>query len=115
MIIADDNVDYEKIWTYVNRPEAICNYAESLVPSWCKHLDWLVMNQRYYLAVHIRNLTSMPYKKRKALVDNLIQGIKLSGIVSEFITIYTVLSVCNLDLLRQGMEALYSEKYRRDG
>ena len=114
MIIADDNVDYDKIWTFVDKPDSICGYAESLVPSWGKHLDWLIMNQKYYLAGHIRNLTSMPYKKRKALVDRLIAGVKLSGVVSEFITIHTVLDACDKDLLRKGMEALYDEKHRRD-
>ena len=99
MIIATDNLNYEVIKLYINNPSGLINYVDSLVPVWLRHIKSITYNQRYYVAVHLRDLKSIPYKDKMCMVNSLVKGIHLTGNMTDFVTIDTILQQCNIPVL----------------
>lgn len=96
MLISTRNIDYDIVTKCVGRPDSLVTYANSLVPIWAHHVNGLVDNQRYYLALHVRKLLNIPYKRRKELYEALVNGISLTGVMTQFITLDELFSFCNM-------------------
>lgn len=85
-------------------------YATSLVPIWARHMDVLVNNQRYYLAINIRNMLSIPYKQRDELVKILTDNIRIAGVITGFTPITELVDNCDKDKLIQMLEVKLNEQ-----
>lgn len=99
MLVGTTHVDHEKIKKFIGNPSGIVTYVETLVPLWARHIPGIIDNQRYYVAIHVRKLISIPYKLRMELANALINNIRLHGMVSEFISIKEVIDQCNQQAL----------------
>lgn len=99
MIIGTDVLDYELLKTFVGRPKELVDFVEETVPLWARHITCLVHNQRFYVAVHLRNVLTIPYKPRMELVNALTEGISIQGIISSFTPIQDILDACNKETL----------------
>lgn len=103
MLIATTDVDFDYIKKHQMEPDSVVEYAESLVPSWAKHIRGIVDNQRYYVAVRVRNLLSIAYKPRKAITDALIKNVTLFGMLNDFVTVDELLDLCDKDKLTEAL------------
>lgn len=109
MIVADSNVDYSLIRRYVSEPELFVQAVECTVPVWCRHLTAIVQNQRYMYAVYTRNLVSIPYKQKQAMIQALLNGVSITGTTTTFVGMIDILNTCNKKKLTEMLEA------KRDG
>lgn len=103
MIIAERKLDYSYLKDNISNTEKIVDYAIGLVPKWARHIESVVDNQRYYVAIHLRNMLSIPYKLRSNATNKLIDGITISGMMSDFVTIDEILNECNKEQLVQAL------------
>lgn len=101
MIVGTTYIDYEVLKSFVGRPQDLVVYVENLVPSWARHIKCLTQNQRFYVAIHLRGVLTIPYQVRMELVNALIEGISVRGIISSFTSITEIVDVCNKDALAQ--------------
>ncbi|MCM1219038.1 MAG: hypothetical protein NC548_31535 [Lachnospiraceae bacterium] len=62
------------------------------------------MNQRYFVAIHLRNVLSIPFKQRKEMVEALVDGISITGDMSCFISITDILDACDKQKLSKMLE-----------
>lgn len=104
MIVGNLNLDYTEIKKFVNHPQDIVAYCDNTIPVWCKHITPIVMNQRYYMAIHIRDMLTLPFKVRSALVETLIKDVTITGVMSHFISIYDVLEACDKEKFTRVLE-----------
>lgn len=109
MLVGTTKLDYDKIKRYCNSHMELIQYAEELVPDWLRHVTPIVHNQRYYVAISIRNLKSIPFKTRMAMVEALLDGVQLKGVMSCFITLDELMNQCNIEALVELLEAEVSE------
>lgn len=110
MVVGDLKLNYDVIKTFLNHPEDIVAYCESCIPVWAQHIQQLKFNQRYYMAIHIRDLKNIPFRDRQALVEPLIKGITLVGVMSSFTSITDIIEACDKEtLLRVVKEYLKDE------
>lgn len=104
MIIATTDIDYGYIKSNVTEPDKVLKYVNGLIPAWAAHVRNIQDNQRYYVAIHVRNILTIPYKIRKTLTDRLIGGISLYGMINNFVTLDDILNECDksklIDALR---------------
>lgn len=105
MIIATDNLNYEVIKAYIGNTDGLICYVESLVPKWLRHVTPIVHNQRYYVAIHLRQLQSIPFKEREKMVNALVSNIRLQGAMDCFFTIDVILNQCNITDLIAMLES----------
>lgn len=104
MIVGTLDLDFDKIHDCTEHVSELCDYSDSLVPKWARHITPIVHNQRYYVAIHVRNMLTIPYKKRKEMFNELIADIHLKGVMSEFIPISDILAECDKELLCSAIQ-----------
>ncbi len=111
MIIGENTINYNTLRSYSHDLNGLVSYVRSMIPIWAIHIPHIEDNQRYYVALHLRKVLSIPYKLRKEMVETLVDGIHISGSVSGFVTIHDIISMCDRDKL---LEALLDEDDRGD-
>jgi hypothetical protein len=99
MIIGDAKIDYENLKRFVGRPDDLVTYAENQVPIWARHIKCLAQNQRFYIAIHLRGVLTISYKVRMELVNALVDGIIIKGVISTFTPINDIIDTCNKEAL----------------
>lgn len=99
MLVFTMSIDTGYIKQHQMDPNSIVDYAISLVPNWAAHIRGIVDNQRYYVAVKVRNMLTLPYKTREAITTALITNISLFGMLNDFVALDEVLALCDKERL----------------
>lgn len=107
MIVGTTNMNYTDIGRYVNSPDGLVTYATSLVPTWAQHIPGIIDNQRYLVAIYVRKMLAIDFYTRKKMVDVLVNGIRVKGVINKFISIYDILDACDSKALLQMLEKDY--------
>lgn len=106
MIVGTATIRDEDIKRVVNSDSDIIDFSNSLIPTWARHIKGVSDNQRYIVAVYLRNVSTIPYKKRKPLIDKLLCDIALTGVANSLCTITDIVNMCDkaklVDALRNG-------------
>lgn len=104
MIVGTVELDIARLKDVVLNGEDIILYADSLVPEWARHISGIVDNQRYYVALRLRTLNSIPYKVRKPVIDKLIKDVRLIGVANSICTIYDIIDMADKKALIEALE-----------
>lgn len=104
MVVGCLKIDFDEIKKFVKHPVDIVAYCDNLVPSWCRHVEPIVMNQRYYMAINIRGMLTIPFKQRMELVELLIRGVTVTGVMAHFIEIHEIIEACDRDKFIRVLE-----------
>lgn len=99
MIVGTTNINYSEIKLFAGKPDDLVIYVEGLVPIWARHIHCLAHNQRFYVAIHLRKVLSIPYKVRMEMCEALISGISVRGIMSSFTSVTEILDICDKEML----------------
>lgn len=110
MLIGSDNIDYNKITSMINDIPGIIAYVESMIPAYARHLPYIVMNQRYYVAIHIRDMLHIPYKVRMEAASALISGITIFGVITSFTPIKTLFECVDANVLIKMLQEHFDGK-----
>lgn len=101
MIIGSANFDYNELYKHVTDPEGVVRLAINMVPIWLQFRQDIVFNQRYYVATVVRGCQTIPYKARKAIIEALLDGISVSGVITTFTPFDDILKYINKETLIQ--------------
>lgn len=108
MVVGCSSINFDELRKHLGSPESVLGYTLSLVPTWAKGIKGIEDNQRYFIALHIRKMLSIPYNKRKELTDALVNKICITGISSTVTSITDIVEHCDkeilADLLRSELE-----------
>lgn len=110
MIVGTTSIEFEDIRKFINKPNDLVEYVTTLVPTWARHIDCLVHNQRFYVAIHIRGMLTIPYKQRVEMTKALTSGIRIKGVISSFTSIYDIIDLCDKELLVEMLKGYYYDK-----
>lgn len=106
MLIFTKNLDWERLKRNAKHPESAVELVDSSIPTWASHIKNIQNNQRYYAAVYLRNVLSIPFKTRMELVNTLTEGISVSGLTSYFVSLEELIDYCNKEALVKALEEL---------
>lgn len=114
MVVGSCNLDFKELKRNMSTPSRIVEYSDSLVPIWAKHVKGIIDNQRYFVALNIRKMTSIPYAKRKSLTNALTYNIRITGVSSAVTSISDMVDNCDKALLVEliKMELKKNDYYR---
>ena len=104
MVVGTTHIDYDVLKSFKGRPQDLVIYVENLVPIWARHIKCLAQNQRFYVAIHLRGVLTIPYQVRMELVNALVEGIRIQGIVSSFTSITEIVDVCDKHALSEMLK-----------
>ena len=101
MVIGSANLDYEVLKKFVGRPADLLTYVDAMVPTWARHIKGITYNQRFYVAIHLRGILTLPYKQRMELVNALVEGVTIQGIINGFTPITDIVDLCDKQALAE--------------
>ena len=104
MVIGSTAFNYKELYKHLTDPDAVVRQAVNMVPIWLQFRNDIVNNQRYYVATLIRGCLTIPYKTRKSLMDALLDGISISGVVTSFTAFDDILKNVNKEELIHLLE-----------
>ena len=81
MIIGSKNINKSELTKYVSSVSKLIDYSDSLVPEDLRYRKGILFNQRYIVALAIRDMQSISYNDRVALLDNFLRDTYITGVV----------------------------------
>lgn len=79
MIIGTKSVDFSALKKACSSVEALQAFTLSLVPTPLRHLESVIDNQKYFVALQVRAIQSLSWKRRKELCEGLLKGARIKG------------------------------------
>lgn len=74
-------------------------YAISLVPPALRHVQSIVDNQKYLIALEVRSMISIPFKRRQMLCEDLLKGVRVTGSATELYDLEDLLDAVDMQRL----------------
>ena len=99
IIVGNKEINLEELKTVAYDKVKLENYATELVPRCIRHINAIVDNQKYLVALYLRNMQSIPYSVRKLRCEDLLSGISITGVINTVIDFEDMLLQVDMDLL----------------
>lgn len=81
MIVGSKNINKSELAKCVSSVSKLIDYSDSLVPEYLRHRKEILFNQRYIVALAVREIQSISYNDRVALLDNFLRDTYITGVV----------------------------------
>jgi hypothetical protein len=81
MIVGSKNVNKSELAKCVSSVSKLIDYSDSLVPEYLRYRKEILFNQRYVVALAIREMQSIPYNDRVMLLDRFLRDTYITGVV----------------------------------
>lgn len=81
MIVGSKNINKSELAKCVSSVSKLIEYSDSLVPEYLRYRKEILFNQRYIVALAVREMQSISYNDRVALLDNFLRDTYITGVV----------------------------------
>lgn len=81
MIVGSKNINKSELAKCVSSVSKLIDYSDSLVPEYLRYRKEILFNQRYVVALAIREMQSVPYNDRVMLLDRFLRDTYITGVV----------------------------------
>ena len=81
MIVGSKNINKSELTKYVSSVSQLIEYSDSLVPEYLRYRTEILFTQRYIVALAVREIQSISYNDRVALLDNFLRDTYITGVV----------------------------------
>lgn len=99
MIVGTRDIDRASLRKACSSSSELIRFAEALVPEYLRHVDSIVNNQKYLVAINLRGLQGMPYLFKQSLTEKLLDGVAVRGTLSTIVDAEDLLTSVDLDKL----------------
>lgn len=99
MIVGCKDIDLYEVRQHCHNVNTLRDYSDSLVPRILRHDKRIINNQRYYVALFVRNIKSIQFNRRKELYEGLLEGVSISGLANEVYDFEDLMSVIDVNRL----------------
>lgn len=106
MLVGCKDIDFEELKSAALNKQSLEHYAVSLVPRCLRHINAIVDNQKYLVALYLRDMKSIPYVTRKLRCEELLKGTSVTGVINTITDFDDILMKVDMDTL---VEYLFSD------
>lgn len=100
MIVGTTNINTHEALKHLKTHEEFNKYAKSIIPKFFGVVPEIVDNQKYLILLSIRKDNTIPWDVKKPILKEFMQGIKIIGYTDTLIDYDTVMSMCDIDVLK---------------
>lgn len=104
MIVGCKDIKFADLKRACVNDETLIKFAVGLVPTPLQHLPAIVDNQKYLVALQVRTIQSLPWKRKKDLCESLLQGVKVKGVPDTIYDYADILLAIDSELFSQYLE-----------
>lgn len=95
MIVGSKNINKSELAKCVSSVSKLIDYSDSLVPEYLRYRKEILFNQRYIVALAIREMQSIPYNDRVMLLDRFLRDTYITGVVDRIYDIEDLFDYVN--------------------
>ena len=99
MIVGSKIINKASLLSACLNEKTVVQYARELVPRFIRHNKEIVDNQRYLVALEVRELREIPYGKKTKLINALLSGIIVRGTINRITDIEDIMISVNMDMI----------------
>lgn len=99
MIVGIQDIQPSEVRKQCRDVESLRAYCTQLVPRVIRHDSRIVSNQKYIVALIVRDLKSIPYERRKELCEGLLEDVSIFGIANQIYDFEDIMSEVDINLL----------------
>lgn len=99
MIVGCKHVDPGEILAHCKSVQTLKDYCAVLVPRILRHNVSIVNNQKYFVALYVRDFKSIPYKERKELCEGLLRDVSITGLANSIYDFEDIISEVDIEKL----------------
>lgn len=97
MIVGTKVVDTSQLRIACKSTMDLIKFSDSLVPRCLSHIEEIKNNQRYLVAIKVRQLQGIPYVFKQKLQDSLLENITIRGTLNVLIDLEDLMLNVNVD------------------
>ena len=97
MIVGCKYVDFASLKRACYSEDSLLRFTLALVPTPVRHIQEIVDNQKYFIALQVRSMQSLTWQKRKDLCEHLLQGARIKGVPDAFYDYSDILMAIDRD------------------
>lgn len=109
MVVGTKIIPSNKLRQACGSVQELRAFSLKLVPRLLQHITSIVDNQRYLVAIELRKLEGIPYKRKKALTEGLLEGVSVKGTINTLVDFEDILSEVSIDKL---LNAIFEREVR---
>lgn len=83
MLVGNKAIQDKELRLHCSSVASLLAYVNTLIPAQVRHIPQIVANQKYLVATHVRNLTGLPYARKRSLCAALLEGVRVCGVCNE--------------------------------
>ena len=99
MIVGTKYVDMAELRRNCADVMTLREYCRLSVPRLFRHDTRIVDNQKYYIAMLVRNIKSIPFDRRKDLYEGLLYGVHVTGVINTLYDVEEVIGEIDMEKL----------------
>jgi hypothetical protein len=107
MIVGTKAIPLDKLRSECRSIDSLRAFSLSLVPRYIQHVTEIVDNQKYLVAMEVRAMVTIPYKRRKELCEGLLEGVVLKGTINTIVDVEDLMASINMS---QVFKVLFREE-----
>lgn len=104
MIVGTKYIDQTELKSHCKNLEMLKEYCSLLVPRVIRHNLAIVNNQKYLVALYVRDFKSIPYQDRKALCEGLLKDVSITGLANEIYDFEDLIDEVNIEKLSKYLK-----------
>ncbi len=97
MIVGTKTIPLSDLINACSSDRELSAFTLALVPRFVRHIDEIVNNQKYIVALELRGIAGIPYKIKKELSENLLTGVVVKGTINTIIDIEDVMASVDMN------------------
>lgn len=110
MIVGTKKIDIAQLRRASKDITILRRYCENLIPSQFKHIPEILNNQKYLVALTLRGLLGMSFKRKDFIVEELLSETSITGVTHQFVDIEDLLGACDIDKLFTQLLGVLDER-----
>lgn len=105
MLVGTKNINMSELKKACDTEDSLLRYTLKLVPLPMKHMQAVISNQKYLIALNVRTIISIPWKRRKGLCEYILRGVVIKGAVDAIYDYQDLLEEIDVDIFKELLNA----------
>jgi len=104
MIVGASRVDKQELVLASTSVQSFEEFCVAQVPDEFKHCREIVDNQKYLCCIILRSIKTVPWDKKKPVIDDVMRGLSIVGFTDTLVEATSLLGVANLKRVKKFKE-----------
>ena len=99
MLVGTKEINLEELKHKAVNYGTLDTYCMDLVPKYIQHVQAIVDNQKYLVALYLRRINSISFNRRVELCEHLLKDVRVTGVTSTVLDFNDIMAETDIEKL----------------